>query len=208
MPATPGGRSGKSAESRGDGRGRAGSKVGSGGDFGSSKSLKICLIIDGTGGKGQGWPDRPRPDARRRRGLIAPAPMKYPPKIGMAAEERLVVGPSNRIVFADDRMPAVLSTPWLVAHLEYAARAALAPCLTPDERSVGTSVDVEHLAPVPEGMTVTCRARVILVDGPVVTFQVEARDDVELVARGLHRRRVIDVDRFARRVARKRGPSA
>jgi len=44
---------------------------------------------------------------------------------------------------------------------------------------------------------------VILVDGPVVTFQVEARDGVELVARGLHRRRVIDVDRFARRVARK-----
>ncbi len=129
--------------------------------------------------------------------------MKYPPKAGMSAEETLVVGPSNRIVFADDRMPAVLSTPWLVAHLEYAARAALAPCLAENERSVGTYVEVEHLAPVPEGMTVVCRARVILVDGPVVTFQVEARDGVELVARGLHRRRVIDVDRFARRVARK-----
>ena len=64
--------------------------------------------------------------------------MKFPPRIGMSAEEHLVVDASNRIVFADDRMPAVLSTPWLVAHLEYAARAALAPCLTDDERSVGT----------------------------------------------------------------------
>ena len=58
--------------------------------------------------------------------------------------------------------------------------------------------------PVPEGFTVVCRARVIHVDGPVVTFQVEAHDGTEPVARGLHRRRVIDVDRFARRVARKR----
>jgi predicted thioesterase len=125
----------------------------------------------------------------------------------MSAEERVVVGPANTIVFADERMPAVLSTPWLVAHLEYAARHAIAPCLTDDERSVGTFLEVEHLAPVPEGLTVVCRARVILVDGPVVTFQVEAHDDLELVARGLHRRRVIDVERFARRVARKRDAS-
>ena len=40
--------------------------------------------------------------------------------------------------------------------------------------------------------------------GPVVTFQVEAHDGVEVIAKGLHRRRVIDVDRFARRVERKR----
>ena len=123
----------------------------------------------------------------------------------MSAEEQITVGEGNRISFADDRMPAVLATPWLVAHLEYAARKAIAPCLEEHERSVGTYVEVEHLAPAPEGFTVTCRARVILVNGPVVTFQVEAHDGVEPIARGLHRRRVIDVDRFARRIARKRG---
>jgi predicted thioesterase len=133
--------------------------------------------------------------------------MKLPIRAGMSAEERVVVGPSNRIVFADDRMPAVLATPWLVAHLEYAARNAIAPCLAENERSVGTFLEVEHLAPVPEGLTVVCRARVITSDGPVVTFQVEAHDGLEVVARGLHRRRVIDVDRFARRVARKRAAS-
>ena len=130
--------------------------------------------------------------------------MKTPPRLGMAAEERVTVDATNRIVFADDRMPAVLATPWLIAHLEYAARDAIAPCLDPGERSVGTFVEVEHLAPVPEGFTVTCRARVIHAEGPVVTFQVEAHDGIEVVARGLHRRRIIDVDRFARRVARKR----
>jgi predicted thioesterase len=132
--------------------------------------------------------------------------MKQPLRLGMSGEERLTVGPSNRISFADARMPSVLATPWLVAHLEYAARNALDPCLEEHERSVGTFVEVEHLAPVPEGFTVVCRARVIHVEGPAVTFQVDAHDGTETVARGLHRRRVIDVDRFARRVAKKRGP--
>jgi fluoroacetyl-CoA thioesterase len=130
--------------------------------------------------------------------------MKTTPRTGLTGEERVTVGPSNRISFADDRMPAVLATPWLIAHLEYAARNAIAPCLEEHERSVGTFVEVEHLAPVPEGFTVVCRARVIHVDGPVVTFQVDAHDGAEPVARGIHKRRVIDVDRFARRVARKR----
>ena len=133
--------------------------------------------------------------------------MRPAPRTGMTGEARLVVDATNRIVFADERMPAVLATPWLVAHLEYAARNAIAPCLLENERSVGTFLEVEHLAPVPEGMTVVCRARVITSDGPVVTFQVDAHDGLEVVARGLHRRRVIDVDRFARRVARKRAAS-
>lgn len=129
--------------------------------------------------------------------------MKTTPRTGLTGEQVLVVGPSNRISFADARMPAVLATPWLIAHLEYAARDAIAGCLEDHERSVGAFIEVEHLAPAPEGATVTCRARVIHVNGPVVTFQVEAHDGIEPIARGIHRRRVIDVDRFARRLARK-----
>ncbi len=123
----------------------------------------------------------------------------------MVGEEHITVDESNRIVFADGRMPPVLATPWLIAHLEYAARHAIEPCLDENERSVGTYLEVEHLAPAPMGAKVVCRSRVILVDGPVVTFQVEARDEVEVLAKGIHKRRVIDVDRFARRLARKVG---
>jgi fluoroacetyl-CoA thioesterase len=129
--------------------------------------------------------------------------MKLTPRTGLSGEQVLVVGPSNRISFTDARMPAVLATPWLIAHLEYAARDAIAGCLEDHERSVGTFIEVEHLAPAPEGSTVTCRARVIHVNGPVVTFQVEAHDEIEPIARGIHRRRIIDVDRFARRLERK-----
>jgi predicted thioesterase len=126
------------------------------------------------------------------------------PRVGMSGESRFTVDASNRITFADERMPAVLATPWLVAHLEYTARDAIAGCLEPHERSVGTYVEVEHLAPAPEGMTITCRARVIHVEGQVVTFRVEAQDAIEPIARGIHRRRVIDTERFRRRLERKR----
>jgi predicted thioesterase len=55
---------------------------------------------------------------------------------------------------------------------------------------------------------VTCRARVIHVDGAIVTFQVEAHDGVEPIARGIHRRAVINVERFARRVQKKQAGGA
>lgn len=131
--------------------------------------------------------------------------MKQVPRIGLAGESRITVGPDNRISFADERMPAVLATPWLVGYLESTARDAIAPCLEPNERSVGTFIELEHLAPAPEGFSVTCRARVIHVDGAVVTFQIDAHDGVEPIARGIHRRGVIDVERFARRIKRKHG---
>jgi len=130
--------------------------------------------------------------------------VKQTPRTGLTGEMQVEVVEENCINFADGRMPAVLSTPWLIAYLEFVARDALSACLEDHERSVGVVVDVEHLAPSPIGSRVTCRARVIHVDGPVVTFHVEAFDEVEPVARGLHKRRVIDADRFARRVAKKR----
>jgi fluoroacetyl-CoA thioesterase len=130
--------------------------------------------------------------------------MKATPRVGLWGRLDVVVGPENRISFADGRMPAVLATPWLVAYLEYAARDALAEYLDEHERSVGIYLEIEHLAPAPEGAKVACLSRVIHTDGPVVTFQVEARDAVDVLARGIHKRKVIDVDRFARRLARKK----
>src|SRR5262245_9773932 len=55
--------------------------------------------------------------------------MKKLPKVGLQGESTLVVDASNRITFADARMPSVLATPWLVAHLEYTSRDTIAPCL-------------------------------------------------------------------------------
>lgn len=129
--------------------------------------------------------------------------MKGCPKIGTTGEERFVVERSHAIDFADNTMPAVLSTPWLIWFLEHAARAAVLPFLDPGESTVGTYVEVRHSAPTPVGQQVICRARVVRTEGTTVFFQLEAHDDHERIARGLHSLQVIRVDRFAQRVGRK-----
>ena len=100
-------------------------------------------------------------------------------------------------------MPAVLCTPWLIWFLEHAARAAVLPLLDPGESTVGTDIQVRHQAPTPVGQTVTCRARVLFAHGSEVSFQLEAHDEHEPIARGSHRLRVIRVDRFAERIGKK-----
>ena len=100
-------------------------------------------------------------------------------------------------------MPAVLCTPSLIWFLEHAARDAVLRVLEPGESTVGVSIQVEHLAPTPLGRKVTCTARIIFVDGTFVSFQLEAHDDVERIARGSHKLRIIQKDRFARRVEQK-----
>jgi len=125
------------------------------------------------------------------------------PPIGTTGELRFVVEPRHVIDFAADGMPAVLSTPNLIGLLERTAREALSPFLQTNERTVGMEIEIRHLAPTPLGASVTCTARVIATEDATVTFHVEARDEHELIIRGLHKRAVIQVDSFARRVARK-----
>ncbi len=129
--------------------------------------------------------------------------MKSPPKIGTAGELAFVVETRHCIDFATDGMPAVLSTPQLIGLLERTARQMLAPFLEPDERSVGIEIELRHLAATPLGAPVTCTVRVISAEGAQVGFQIEARDRHELIARGLHKRAVIRVDSFAKRVQKK-----
>ncbi|MBE7504198.1 MAG: thioesterase family protein [Verrucomicrobiales bacterium] len=132
--------------------------------------------------------------------------MKGHPKVGALGEQSFVVELKHAIDFADGGMPPVLCTPWLIWFLEHAARAAVLPCLEPGESTVGLEVEVRHVAPTPLGHTVTCIARVIHVDGLRITFQVEAHDQTELIARGIHRLHVIRVAGFAKRVQQKTVP--
>jgi predicted thioesterase len=85
------------------------------------------------------------------------------------------------------------------------ARETIADCLEANERSVGTELDIRHLAPTPVGQTIHCRAQVIAVEDRKITFQIEARDAREVVLRGLHQRTVIRIESFSRRVQEKMG---
>ncbi len=124
-------------------------------------------------------------------------------KIGTLGEEQFRVTEQHLIDFAHDGMPPILSTPWLIWFLEHAARSAVLPALQPGESTVGVVVNVEHLAATPLGAQVTCRAKVIFMDGPVISFQLEAHDEHERIALGTHKLRIIEAARLAKRVQQK-----
>lgn len=125
-------------------------------------------------------------------------------KTGTVGEERFVVGEQHLIDFAHNGMPEILCTPSLVWFLEHAARKAVLPLLEPGESTVGVVVNVEHTAATPLGTEVVCRARVIYADGPLISFQLEAHDEQEQIARGTHKLRIIQAARLAKRVDRKK----
>jgi predicted thioesterase len=123
--------------------------------------------------------------------------------IGHVGQLQIVVGNEHVIDFAEAGMPPVFSTPKMIGLIERTARHSLHEFLETNERTVGVEIDLQHLAPAAPGAAVTLTTRVIASEGPFVTFAVEARDDQELLARGIHKRAIIDVASFARRVARK-----
>ena len=134
---------------------------------------------------------------------LRPSQMKSAPKIGTTGETTFVVEPQHCIEFATDGMPAVLSTPNLIGILERTARQAIAPFLAAEERSVGVELDLRHLGPAPLGAKVIATARVIGASGRFVDFQLEARDEHELILRGIHKRAVVNVNSFAKRAQHK-----
>jgi fluoroacetyl-CoA thioesterase len=98
----------------------------------------------------------------------------------------------------------VLGTPALVGLMEQAAVVALQGRLPDGRTSVGIRIDVQHLAATPVGMRVRARAELLAVDGRLLTFHVEAWDEVEKVGAATHERIVVDESRFLERVEGKR----
>ena len=99
----------------------------------------------------------------------------------------------------------VLSTPMLLQLIEDAAVHCLAPVLSADEVSLGSSIALTHLAPTPVGFIVRTEVEVIGIDGRRVNFAVAAFDEREKVAEGTHERYVIDRSRFLSNLEEKMG---
>jgi predicted thioesterase len=90
----------------------------------------------------------------------------------------------------------VLSTPMLLQLIEDAAVQCLGPAISGDEVTLGTYVDLTHLAPTPVGFIVRVEVEIIGVDGRRVNFAVAAFDEREKVAEGTHERYVVEKSRF------------
>jgi fluoroacetyl-CoA thioesterase len=107
---------------------------------------------------------------------------------------------SRSVTVTDEMTPAhlrseplrVLSTPDMIRLIEGTAIEAVAPCLAPGQATVGTRVDVAHLAGTLVGMTVTITVELVEIDRRRLGFRVEVRDELDEAGKGTHERFIVD----------------
>ena len=104
--------------------------------------------------------------------------------------------------FAD--MPAVFATAFMVGLMECTCVEGLRPYLLEGEHTVGTFIDVSHIAATPVGMRVTAEARLLAVVGRKLRFRVTCHDEHELIGEGSHERTLIRTAQFMSRAEAKR----
>ncbi|MBD9504216.1 thioesterase family protein [Pseudomonas sp. BGr12] len=129
--------------------------------------------------------------------------------VGLTHNETLIVAQRHTVPqvatdwpgFAD--MPPVFATAMMIGFIEQTCIEGLRPLLTPEQRTVGTQVDVSHIAATPVGMKVTASVELIAIDGKSLVFRVECRDEAGVIGAGTHRRAIIDLQRFVQRLGEK-----
>src|SRR5438874_9491691 len=110
--------------------------------------------------------------------------------------EVMAVPAQGRMMGGAVEMPPVFATANMIAFVEWTCVAALAPYLAPHQRTVGTRVDMTHLAATPIDMTVTAEVELVEIDGSRLRFKVTCRDEADVIGEGFHERAIIDHDRF------------
>ena len=124
-------------------------------------------------------------------------------KVGMSAERTLVVPPERTVGHFVPHMPMVYATPMMILEMEMASSDAISACLDPGWITVGTEVDIRHLAATPVGATVRTIARVIAVERRVIRFEVEAFDDKRRIGEGRHARGLVNFASFTAQFEKK-----
>jgi len=125
---------------------------------------------------------------------------------GMMGSAELTVGEEHTAPSIGSGRVHVLATPVMINLIEAAALAAVEQSLPEHHQSLGTHLDVTHVAATPVGMRVRATAEVVRVEGRTVYFRVRAEDERELIGEGTHERVVVNVDRFDQRVQAKIKP--
>ena len=129
---------------------------------------------------------------------------------GLARTYRYKVPPSRTVpaIYPDapdfQMMPAVLATGYLVALAEWACIELIKPHIDwPREMTLGTHVNLSHLAATPPGFTVEVTTTLRAVEGRKLVFAITAHDGVDTISEGVHERHLIDAGRFAAKAAAK-----
>lgn len=131
------------------------------------------------------------------------------PPIGLSHTDTLVVAGHHTVPQVESSwpgfvdMPPVLATAMMIGFVEQTCIEGLRPYLSAGQRTVGTHVDISHVAATPVGMKVTATVELAAIDGKVLVFKVECRDESGIVGAGTHRRAIVDLQKFVQRVEQK-----
>ena len=125
--------------------------------------------------------------------------------VGIKGRQSLKVTELNTAEHLLSGMLPVYATPSLIALMEYTCFSSVHPLLDEGLGTVGTHLDVSHLAPTPIGGTVVCESELIEIDRRRLVFRVEARDDLGPIGSGTHERFIVTGDRFMEKANSKLG---
>jgi predicted thioesterase len=126
-------------------------------------------------------------------------------KIGISGHQEDLVTKDKTAVTMGSGSLEVYATPSMIALMEGAAVNALENRLPAGTDSVGTGLEVLHLAATPLGMKVRATATLININGRKLAFEVEAFDEVDKIGSGIHQRYLIDGEKFMERCQGKKG---
>jgi predicted thioesterase len=133
--------------------------------------------------------------------------MKTSLQAGIAATREYPVDAARTIDFMGEEA-RVYATPMLVRDIEVTCRDLLLEHLEPGEDSVGTRVEIDHLAATLLGMKVTVTATLAELKGRAAVFDVLATDGVDTICRGRHARFIVNVEQVRQRLKQKQAKAA
>ena len=119
--------------------------------------------------------------------------------VGMSAERTLVVPVEQTVGHLLKGMPFVFATPMMILQMELTSGDAIRSSLQPGWVTVGTEVDIKHLAATPVGATVRTTAKVYAVERRVIRFEVASFDGERKIGEGRHARGLVNVASFNKR---------
>ena len=131
--------------------------------------------------------------------------MELPAKLapGLTGRAELIVRDEHTAPRVGSGLVHVLATPVMINLFEAAALDAVDQHLPSGYQSLGTILNVRHIAATPVGMRVRATAEIVKIEGRTVFLKVKAEDEKELIGDGTHERVIVNVEKFSQRVAKK-----
>lgn len=127
-------------------------------------------------------------------------------EIGMKTTVEYTVREKDTAYSFDSGSLDILATPILIASAESTCKNMIQPLLEEGCGTVGTLVNIRHMAPSPVGIKYRCEAEVIAVEGRMIRFSVILTDEVNRIGEGIHERVIINNERFTAKALSKLKP--